>query len=116
MAYAHNHFYKPGEWNVHCDVCGFKFKSSQIRKRWDGFMVCENDWEADHPQKYIRVAETSQAVPYVRELQDDTFVNVCYIYTQSPYAGLATAGCAVAGNTTLTYEYLLQLKNAGSVT
>lgn len=115
MAYAHNHFYKPGEWNVHCDVCGFKFKSSQIKKRWDGFMVCENDWETDHPQKYIRVNETSQTVPYVREQQDDTFTNVCYIYTSGAYADLGTADCMQADNTSFSYEFLLQLKNAGTV-
>ena len=115
MAYAHNHFYKPGEWNVHCDVCGFKFKSSQIRKRWDGFMVCENDWEADHPQKYIRVNETTQAVPYIREQPDDTFTTVCYLYATSNYADLAEADCAQADNNTFSYEFLLGLKNAGTV-
>ena len=115
MAYFHNHYFKPGEWNVHCDVCGFKFKSGQIKQRWDGFMVCEADWEADHPQKYIRVTETSQAVPYVREQQDDTFVTVCYLWGISAYADLAEADCALADNTDYSYDFLLQLKNAGTV-
>jgi len=115
MSYSNNHFFKPGEWNVHCDVCGFKFKSGQIKKRWDGFMVCDADWEADHPQKHIRVTETSQAVPYVREQQDDTFVNVCYPWSRSGYADLATADCAQADNTAFTYATLLALKNAGTV-
>lgn len=114
MAYIHNHYYSPGEWNVHCDVCGFKFKSSQIKKRWDGFMVCEKDWEADHPQKHIRVFETATTVPFVREEVVET-ANVCYIYGISAYADLAEADCAQADNATYTYSFLLKLKNEGTI-
>jgi hypothetical protein len=116
MSYENNTRYVPGQWNVHCDVCGFKFKSGQIRKRWDGLMVCSADWETDHPQKYIKVNETSQIVPYVRkESSDYQFINVCTLYGISGYAGLATAGCAQAGNNTFSYTFLLDLKNAGVV-
>lgn len=114
MAYQHNHYFKPGEWNVHCDVCGFKFKSSQVRKRWDGFMVCAEDWEADHPQKHIRVYETTSTVPFVRE-ESVVEQPACYIYSRSAYADLAEADCAQADNTTYTYAFLLQLKNEGTV-
>lgn len=38
-----------------CDVCGFNFKHSQLRKRWDGAMVCAKDWEPRHPQDSIRI-------------------------------------------------------------
>lgn len=103
-------FYKPGSWNVHCDVCGFKFKSDQIKKRWDGLMVCGKDWEHDHPQKFLRVREDKQSVPFVREQNDDTFLTVCYLWDRSSYADLASADCAVVGNTTLTAQYLYQLK------
>lgn len=104
-------FYKPGSWNVHCDVCSFKFKAEDIRKRWDGLMVCDKDWEPDHPQKYLRVAEDRQTVPFVRKQNDDTFENVCYLWTQSAYADLGTADCAKADNTSFTYTFLYNLKN-----
>ena len=38
-----------GDWNTLCDVCGMKFKASDLRRRWDGFMVCVDDWEPEHP-------------------------------------------------------------------
>jgi len=39
-----------GDSKACCDVCGFDYKQSQLRKRWDGAMVCSPDWEARHPQ------------------------------------------------------------------
>lgn len=36
-----------GDWNAICDVCGQKYKASQLMKRWDGLMVCKEDWEVD---------------------------------------------------------------------
>lgn len=109
MAYIHNHYYSPGEWNAVCDVCGFRFKSGKLRKRWDGLMVCTEDFEYDHPQKYIRVEETSQAVPWARQdtVQD---THTCYLYGISAYAGLAEAGCARASYQQFPYTFLLQLK------
>ena len=44
----------PGDYNVICDVCGFKLKRSQTRKRWDGLLVCDADWEPRHPQDYVK--------------------------------------------------------------
>ena len=98
-------FYKPGSWNVHCDVCGFKFKSDQVMKRWDGLMVCENDFEHDHPQKFLRVREDRQSVPFVRKQADDTFIaDTCDFWGASPMADYAVADCAyVGGNTSIDF-------------
>lgn len=104
--------YKPGSWNVHCDVCGFKFKSTEIKKRWDGLMVCHEDFELDHPQKYLRVKEDKQTVPFVRHQADDLFRNVCYIWASSPYADMAEADCATVGNLAFTYQFLNNVRNA----
>ncbi len=111
--YINTSHYVSGQWNVICDVCGFKFKSGQIRKRWDGLMVCSKDYETDHPQKYLRVRETGLAVPYVRE-ENEVFEQVCYIYATAAYAGLAEAGCAQAGLATPSYAILYNLKYAGT--
>lgn len=96
-----NNYYKSGTWNAICDVCGFKFKMDKLKKRWDGLMVCHEDFELDHPQKYLRVRESGLAVQPVRpEVEPDQFVPVCYLSGISAYAGLAVAGCSIAGNTT----------------
>lgn len=43
-----------GDSNAICDSCGHKYKQSQLRKRWDGAMVCSADWEPRHPQDLIK--------------------------------------------------------------
>lgn len=109
--------YKPGQWRAHCDVCGFKFWSGDIRKRWDGLMVCNADFEVDHPQKYLRVRETSPSVPWVRHQEDGYPIletNICYLWAVSAYADLAEADCAKADNTQYSFAFLFDLKNASS--
>lgn len=64
-------YYKPGSWNVLCDVCGQKYKSDQLLKRWDGLMTCKGDWEPRHPQDLIRaIKETSNKLPWSRPDND----------------------------------------------
>jgi hypothetical protein len=69
-------YLKLGDWNALCDVCGFKFKASQLRKRWDGYMVCTADYEDRQPQDLIRLRPDRQAVPWARPVPTDQFVTV----------------------------------------
>lgn len=110
MGYVADSYYKPGSWNSICDVCGFKFKSHEMQKRWDGLMVCKADFEHDHPQKFLRVKEDSSSVPWVRDEPEDSFVQFCYLYATAAYAGLAEAGCVQAGLATPPYLFLLDIK------
>lgn len=41
------HDYRTGHWL--CDECGFVFQKSKLKKRWDGFLVCKDCWETEHP-------------------------------------------------------------------
>jgi hypothetical protein len=116
MSYVNSNYYKAGTWNVICDVCGVQFKSDQVRKRWDGLIVCQGDFEHDHPQKHLRINEDKQAVAFVRSEPEDNFIDVCYLWERSAYADLATADCAIVGNTEQSYAFLYNLKNAGVVT
>jgi hypothetical protein len=93
-------FYKPGVWNVLCDVCGFKFKSDQIKQRWDGLLVCEHDWEPRHPQDLLRATEEHITVPFSRPDPALTYF-VCTIFNSVGIAGVGVAGCAVAGRASL---------------
>lgn len=65
-----------GNWNAICDVCGMKFKASELRRRWDGYMVCEDDYEQRHPQDLIRLRPEKQSAPWVRPVGTDQFVTV----------------------------------------
>ena len=76
-------YYKPGDWNAICDSCGFKFKASQLRKRWDEFMVCENDWETRHPQELIRAPIEKVGVEWTRPEAPDVEDGPSYISESS---------------------------------
>lgn len=91
-----------GDWNVLCDICHFKFKASELRKRWDGYYVCEDDWEERHPQDRIKSVPDKQNVPWTRpEPTSDTFIDPenggCTIEERQAVAGQGVAGCMVAG-------------------
>src|SRR6266511_658596 len=111
-SYSNTNYFASGQHNILCDVCGFKFKSDQIRKRWDGLMVCAKDYELDHPSKYIRVRETGIAVPDIREENLNNMPYICYIYARPAYADLGEADCMRADLAAPSYQFLLALKNA----
>lgn len=67
-----------GDWNAICDVCGFKYKASQLRDRWDGLKVCKEDWEPRHPQDFIRAPKDDQSVAWTRSEPADNFITVNY--------------------------------------
>ena len=66
--------YIRGENFLICDVCGFKYRQSQIKTRWDGAKVCEADFELRHPQDFLRGIPDKQAAPYTNPEQPDKFV------------------------------------------
>ena len=90
-------YYSAGDWNVICDVCGFKFKSDKIKERWDGLKVCKADWEPRHPQELRRAHPDKVTVPYSRPRPADVFVGVCTIQGRGGIAGYGIAGCSIVG-------------------
>lgn len=54
--------YLSGQWNAICDRCGFKFKSGELKKDWQGLMVCDKDFELRNQQDLIRV-KAERAIP-----------------------------------------------------
>lgn len=102
--------YFPGKWRAICDVCGFEFYNDELRKRWDGFMVCDADFEHDHPQKHLRVYGDKISVDWVRSEPEDTFTYICYIYASQSYADIAEADCARADIQNITYAQAVALK------
>lgn len=63
--------------NAICDVCGCKFKGSELRRRWDGLMCCPQDFEERQPQDLVRGITDRQIPPYTRPAPDElTFCDV----------------------------------------
>ena len=63
-------YLRVGDWNAWCDVCGFKYKASELRKRWDGMMVCNGDFEIRNQQDFIRSVPEKPAPPFSRPRND----------------------------------------------
>lgn len=80
--------YKSGDWLAICDSCGVKYKASELKKRWDGLMVCPKDFEPRQPQDFVRARSDQQAVRWSRPEAADVFI---------PVPALAIAGSAIAG-------------------
>lgn len=68
-----------GDWNAICDRCGLKHKASQLKKEWDGLMVCEPCYEPRHPQDFLRVAQEQISPPWARPEGEDVFIGPVYI-------------------------------------
>lgn len=95
-----NTWWKSGEWNALCDVCGHKYKASELRQRWDGLMVCRDDWETRHPQELIRPIPDQNKLPWTRPEATDSFIGgTCTVQGRQAVAGYAVAGCAITGKT-----------------
>jgi hypothetical protein len=89
--------YVNGDWNAICDDCGWEYKASELKSRWDGLRVCYRCWEPRHPQDFVRGVADIQAPQWTRSEPSDTYVLVCT--TKTSTAGYAISGCAIPNNT-----------------
>lgn len=94
-------WYKSGEWNVFCMVCNRKIKSGIALKRWDGLIVCPDDYENRHPMDFLRTRQERISVPFTSDTSFNNFTGVVYppyaTCTQQGSSGMpswAIAGCA----------------------
>jgi len=71
--------WKSGDWYVSCDVCSKKIYASDSLRRWDGMIVCKEDFETRHPQDLIKHRIDNQSVPFTRPGTTNVFIDVPYI-------------------------------------
>ena len=74
--------YLPKNWNVICDICGWKIKASESRHRWDGRITCKKCWEPRHELDLFRAAGVEKGIPWSQPDGDGISV--------SPYDTLIT--------------------------
>lgn len=67
--------YRPGDYWMMCQSCGFSYRYSQMARRWDGLWVCPQDWEPRHPQDMVRGRVDRQRVPHPSPEPDDNFLD-----------------------------------------
>lgn len=95
-------FYKSGEWNFTCDLCGRKQKSGRAMFTWQGLYVCKHHKEVRNPQDFLRGVKDNQGTPWSRPwtppLCDTTsfpFTETCTLQGKNAIPGFALPGCAV---------------------
>jgi hypothetical protein len=59
-----------GDWNIRCDRCGKKMKGSEARRTWEGYYVCQADWEPRHPQDFVRAVPENPTPAFIRNPPD----------------------------------------------
>jgi hypothetical protein len=74
-------WWKSGSWNAICDVCGFKFKSTDLRYTGDigsraGLMACKDCYDPPHPQEFIRPIQDQAKLPWTRPEATDTYLTI----------------------------------------
>ncbi len=94
-----------GDWNAVCYQCGRKRKASTLVKHWQGYYVCREHWEPRQPQDFVRSVPDVQTPPWTQPMPADVFVPICTLTGRQGIAGLAIAGCSVAGLNTYTNPY-----------
>jgi len=72
--------YNRGDWAAICDVCGRKFKASQLKLRWDNLRVDSDCWEPRQPQDFVRGVADYQAPNWTRPESSNNFLPITYIY------------------------------------
>lgn len=79
-------YFSSGEWNLTCDVCSKKIKSSEAKQRWDGLIVCPNDFEHRHQQDFIKARVDKITVPFTRPIPPIVTTGIIYqMYIDSGY-------------------------------
>jgi len=69
--------YKPGDYKVTCDRCGFTRLASECKMTWDGWFVCmDTCWEPKHEQfNPPKPLGEQQTVPVLRKESSLNFVD-----------------------------------------
>ena len=93
-------WFKSGEWNVFCMVCNRKIKSGTALKRWDGLIVCPEDYENRQPLDFLRTRQERITVPFTADTSFNLFDGpdyppypFCSGSGSSGVAGWGEAGC-----------------------
>jgi hypothetical protein len=89
------------------DRSGLKIRSSEARREWTGAVVHKDDWEARHPQDFVRAKPERAIVRNPRPRPVDTF--------QGPLDTTVTVA-ALPGSTTLTVASSVRMEAGDFIT
>jgi len=92
-------YFKSGEWNYFCDLCGAKTKSGDSMLTWNGLRVCRHHKEIRNPQDFLRGVKDDQSVPWSRpEKTPENWVPApsnCNLRGKNAIPSWAVPGCSI---------------------
>lgn len=94
------------DYNAICDICGFKYKASKLRKNWLGQMVCEADFETRHISDFYATRNDTHTLPFIRTKEGTTAYPELGVITATSGAGVTTVTTAhaISGNMSATMK------------
>jgi len=97
-------YYRSGQWNFYCDLCGAKTKSSDSMLTWNGLRVCKHHREIRNPQDFLRGVRDDQSTPWTRpEKVPETFEQYCTLQGRNAIPTFAVPGCAIPSFVNLAF-------------
>lgn len=70
---------KQYDYNVECPVCGFNYKASELKTRWDGLQVCPDDWEPRHPLDFYKPRNDTHKLPFILPAKGELSYTPTYV-------------------------------------
>jgi hypothetical protein len=59
-------YYSHGNYNVICDLCGQKFKATELTMQWNYLFTCSTCYEPRNPQDFVKGIRDDMKVPIAR--------------------------------------------------
>ena len=95
-------YYVSGSHNITCDVCSRKIKAHEAKQRWDGFIVCADDWEPRHEQDFVKAKTDKLTVPFQRPIPELAFLHLLPIFDSVTVTDSSTIQFTVDYNRDIT--------------
>jgi hypothetical protein len=76
-------YFESGAHNLICDRTGFKIKSTEAKKEWNGLIVHRDYWEPRHPQDFVRGKIDKQTVKNGRPRPEPWYVTTNEVTPES---------------------------------
>jgi|SRR5580700_2847295 hypothetical protein len=92
-------YYRPGDWNIICSICGTKLKFGDAVQNWQGQWRHVRCNEERPPQDFVHsINSREMAIPVVQKM-GEIDVQICTFNGISAIPGYALPGCSIPGRT-----------------
>lgn len=97
-------YYKEGDYNAVCSMCGRKRKASELVRNWQGMYRCPSHNEPRHPQDFVRATPEEQTPSWTQPPPVDIFILFCTPNSRTAISNFAVADCAICDFIDLAFD------------